>query len=286
MYNIISNVLGYKYTPQPEEDDINVVIARLKDIEDKSALTSKLEETYDKEGYYYTAGIVTFVNDEYILIDNRYMYEITNILIDIPKVGDTVHYLAYKKDKDNDQKICKIIYLQEGSWDNTDAVPQSNIVKVNVLTRSIIGKVFRREGRKVFIDPNDICIDLDKISSEFIPIVGDWLQLKTLVEVNEDKTDLIGEVVEVSRIQPLRSKMDIDVITAYDPVKQYGTIGKSIVFNKAACKSGYIPYVGDKVASDTIESDQGIYSWRSLTVVPLVQARKYSALYNSFIQFI
>ncbi|XP_043665275.1 RNA helicase Mov10l1-like isoform X1 [Vespula pensylvanica] len=271
MYNIINNVLRYKFSPQPEEDDINVVIAKLENAKDESTLTSKYEEPYNKEGCYYKTGNVTFVNDDYILIDNRYMCDATSVLIGKPKVGDMVYYLAYKKNEDNDQKICKIISVIEESWDNTITVSQTNIDKADILIRSIIGKVIRREGRKAFIDPNDICIDLDKINSEFIPVVGDWLKVESLVEVNENKTDLTGEILEISRIQPLRFKLDIDVITDYDPVKQYGTIGKSIVFNKAACESGYIPYVGDKVASDTIESDQGIYSWRSLSVVPLVQ---------------
>ncbi|XP_047346297.1 probable RNA helicase armi isoform X2 [Vespa velutina] len=275
MYNIINNVFGYKYFSQPEEDDINVVIARLESLQKEDALTSKneetCEETYDEEGSYYKTGNVTFVNDEYVLIDNCYMCETTNVLTSKPKVGDMVYYFAYKKNEDNDQKIYKIISIIEESWDDTVIVPQTNIVKVDILTKTIIGKVISRKGRKVFIDPNDICIDLDKINSEFIPIVGDWLQLECLVEFDEKKTDLTGKIIEINRIRPLRSKLDINVITVYDPIKEYGTIGKTTVFNKAVCESGYIPYVGDKVASDTIESDQGIYSWRSLTVVPLLQ---------------
>ncbi|XP_035741515.1 probable RNA helicase armi isoform X2 [Vespa mandarinia] len=275
MYNIINNVFGYKYFSQPEEDDIDVVIARLESLQKEDALTSKNEETCeeicDEEGSYYKTGNVTFVNDEYILIDNCYMCETTNVLTSKPKVGDIVCYFAYKKNENNDQKIYKIISIIEESWDDTVIVPQTNIVKVDILTKTIIGKVISRKGRKVFIDPNDICIDLDKINSEFIPIVGDWLQLECLVEFDDKKTDLTGKIIEINKILPLRSKLDINVITVYDPIKEYGTIGKTTVFNKAVCESGYIPYVGDKVASDTIESDQGIYSWRSLTVVPLLQ---------------
>ncbi|XP_014598583.1 PREDICTED: probable RNA helicase armi [Polistes canadensis] len=275
LYTLINNVWGNKNSSQPE-DDINTIIAQIENITSTNTLLSENKEnydekTYDEKGCYYKTGTVTFVNDDYILIDNHSMCDIINIMTRKPKVGDVVYYLAYKKNEDNEEKICKIISVMEESWDDSVIMPQESIVKTDIFTRNIIGKVSKREGRIVFINPGNIYFDLNKINSEFVPIVGDWLKLEALVEVNDSNIDLTGEILEVNKIQPLRFKLDIDNITDYDPNKQCGTIGKNIFFYKTACESGYIPYVGDKVVSDSIESDQRIYSWRSLSVVPLMQ---------------
>lgn len=271
----INYIKEYIYSSAIVDSDINAVIARIENAKNKSTSKSPCEEVIKQSECYipchYKTGSVTFVNDDYVLIDHSYMCEVSDILTSKPKIGDTVYYLAYKKNENCASKIYKIMSIIEESWDGEVIVPQINPVKAQALTRNIIGKVIKREGRKVFVDSGNISIDLNKINSEFIPAIGDWLKLESVVEVNKNITDLSGEILEVNKIQPLRSKLDIDVITSYDPVKLCGTIGKSIVFNKIACESGYIPCVGDKVASNSIESDQGIYTWRSLTVIPVVQ---------------
>ncbi|XP_015184734.1 PREDICTED: probable RNA helicase armi [Polistes dominula] len=275
MYTLINNVWGNKNSSQPE-DDINTIISQIENITSTNILLSENtekynEETYNGKGCYYTTGTVTCVKEDYILINNHSICDTINIQTKRPKVGDKVYYLAYKKSEDDEEKICKIISVMEESWDDSVITSQERIMKIDIFTRNIIGKVIKRVGRIVFINPGNIYFDLNKINSEFVPIVGDWLQLEALVEVNDNNTDLTGEILEINKIQALRLTVDIDNITNYDPINQCGTIGKNTFFYKAACESGYVPYVGDKVVSDSIESDQGIYSWRSLNVAPLME---------------
>ncbi|KAL0117562.1 hypothetical protein PUN28_010398 [Cardiocondyla obscurior] len=142
-----------------------------------------------------------------------------------------------------------------------------------MISRSVIAKVMKRNGRIAIAEPNNICIDLHKVQSNFVPLIGDWLVLESLVELNKDSADLSGEILEVDKIKPLRSKLDVGVVSKYNSVTGVGVIDKRIIFHKNVCDQGYIPCIDDKVVSDSIESDQGQYNWRSVTVVPLIQSK-------------
>ncbi|KAG7199163.1 hypothetical protein KM043_018049 [Ampulex compressa] len=102
-------------------------------------------------------------------------------------------------------------------------------------------------------------------------MVGDWLLLEAMIKVNENFTELNEEILTVNSIRPLRSKLDIGLISSYDPITKSGTIGENIIFYKQVCDPGYIPSIGDRVLSDNVESDQGPYTWRSVTVTPVMQ---------------
>ncbi|PBC31819.1 RNA helicase armi [Apis cerana cerana] len=187
--------------------------------------------------------------------------------------SDRVYYLPLQDNHGTGYKIKKIISVIDESWDN-----EINVIKPQTLTKCIIGKVTEQ--------PNNIIVDLNKVQSEFIPVIGDWLKLESEVEIDEVSYNLSGEILEIKKIQPLRSKLNIGIVSYFDPIKEIGVIGKDTVFNKRICDTGYIPCVGDKVINDSIESDQGIYTWRSLTVVPVIQTSikktKLPMLYNTF----
>lgn len=274
LFSLTQHILKYMYLDKTKLDDIDKVISHIEHTrKNDAALTNKKIETLNPEGCYYKTGRVTRVNANCILIDNYYVYEKDDEMSSNAMVGDEVYYLAYLRDLNAEPKIRKIIQvMKNNSWDN--AYVSTNKTYTHLIPRSIIAKVTKREGRIVIVEPDNIRINLNKVQSEFIPLVGDWLILESLVEVNKESVDLSGEVLEVDKIKPLRSKLDVGVISKYDPEKQVGIIDKNIIFHKSACEPGYIPQVGDKVMSDSIESDQQLYRWRSITVVSLDKVRE------------
>ncbi|XP_017797933.1 PREDICTED: probable RNA helicase armi [Habropoda laboriosa] len=267
IHNFIKYTIGYKSTTKGETDEINNVIARIENAYDKE---TQEDEYSNKDVCYYKTGNITLIATDYIVIDDFYVCDAVNILIKNLKVGDRVYYLA-SQDNEKEYKIKKIISVIPDSWDNDVTDFEANIVEPQSLTKCVIGKVIERKNRLLVVEPNNISVDLNTVQSEFIPVIGDWLKLESKVEINENSDNLNEEISEVKKIEPLRSKLDIGTISSYDPIKEIGIIGKDTVFNKRICDSGYIPCVGDKVISDSIESDQGIYTWRSLTVAPILQ---------------
>ncbi|KOX70201.1 putative RNA helicase armi [Melipona quadrifasciata] len=233
---LIKYTIGYKSSSKDESDEINSVITR---------------------------------------IENAYEEEIRKSECFNEDTSDKVCYsLSMKRDNHEQKHKIKIISVINESWDDDAENSDVDIVKPQTLTRCIVGKVMERKNRLLIIEPSNVTVDLNKVESEFIPVIGDWLQLETEVEIDEVSYNLNGEILEIKKIQPLRSRLDVGTVTSFDLTKEIGVIGKDTVFNKRICESGYIPCVGDKVISDSIESDQGFYTWRSLTVVPVLQVSK------------
>ena len=268
IYTLIKYTVGYKSSAKSDTDEINNVIARIENAYEEEAQKDKY---FNKDDCYYKTGKITFVATDYVLVDDFYVCDRTNISPNNLAIGDQVHYCVSRENRGEEHKIRKIVSVIDESWDDVAAEPPPNPVEPQTLTKRIIGKVIERTNRLLTIEPDDISVDLNKVQSEFIPVIGDWLKLESEVEINEESYDLSGDILEIKRIQPLRSKLDIGTVSSYDPIKEVGVIGKDIVFARRICDLGYIPCVGDKVISDSIESDQGIYTWRSLTVVPVIQ---------------
>lgn len=275
LYNGIQYVLNYVNSSKTAEEDIDQVIARIESAKETNAdvkETVKEKEVLNEEGCYYKLGSITYVTTDYILIDDCYIYEKIDDSTNNLKVGDKIHYLLYIRDPNVEPKVRKIICVIDDSWDNPNVKLENN-VHTHMIPRSIIAKVTKREGRIAIVEPNNIRIDLSKVRSDFVPLIGDWLTLESLVELNENSDDLSGEILEIDRIKPLRSMLHVGIISKYNPESGVGVIIKQVIFHKRACGMGYIPCVGDNVVSDSIESDQGQYIWRSVVVVPLFEAR-------------
>ena len=259
----------------------------------------------EDEGCFYKTGTVTTVNNEYIVIENKYMCEIKSVIPKDLKKGDKVYYIAYKINKNDELKIKRIEYIIENAWENetcetenlnvglnTDSENKEEIdsktftdqtdEKLNINTdnsdkiveirkinkRTVIGKVIKRQGREIHLE-DGMSVSLDKIICEFVPYNGDWVKLECIVEVDTNSPNLTGEILEVESIAPLRQYNKLDTVTSYDESTESGVISDT-VFTKAVCNPGYIPCAGDKVAVHKIESDQGVvHRWRALLVVPI-----------------
>ncbi|XP_076298208.1 putative RNA helicase armitage isoform X2 [Lasioglossum baleicum] len=272
IYTIVKHVVGHKSSIKSNDvDEMNDVVARIENAYEKDI---KKEEYFNKNGGCYKTGKITFVATDYVMVDNFYVCDRGTIsAINNLEVGDKVYYSTSKEGSENQCKI-KIICVIDESWDDSAAESQTELTETRTLSACKIGKVIECKKRQLIVDPHDIRVNLNDVQSEFIPVIGDWLQIEADVETDSNCFDSNKEILKIKRIQPLRSKFDIGTVSSYDSVKEIGTIDKDIVFNKRICDSGYIPCVGDKVVHDSIESDQGFYTWRSLTVVPIAQVSK------------
>lgn len=271
MYKGFQYALSYVQSDKTEEEDIDEVISRIESAKETD-VTVKRTEGLNEEGCYYRTGRITQITADYILIDNCYTYEKIDDSTNYLRVDNKIQYMLYLRDLKEKPKVRKIIRVINDDWDDPN-VKSEDGVHAHMMPRSIVAKVTKREGRIAIVEPNDIRIDLHKVRSDFIPLIGDWLTLESLVELNGDSADLSGEILEIDRIRPLRSKLNVGVISKYNSESEVGVIDKHVIFHKRACDMGYIPCVGDTVVSDSIESDQGQYNWRSVMVVPLIQAR-------------
>ncbi|XP_018406315.1 PREDICTED: probable RNA helicase armi isoform X1 [Cyphomyrmex costatus] len=275
LHSGIQYAISYVYpkkteAEKSEEEDIDKVICRIELANEANAdKTVKKEEALNEEGCYYKTGSVTYVTTDYILIDDSYTYEKMDDLTSNLKVGDEIYYLLYLRDPNAKPKVQKIISVMN-TWNNENIIVKHNVHNYTT-SRNLVGKVIKREGRIAIVEPNDLYIDLSKVRSDFIPLVGDWLSIDCLVELDNESKDWIGEILEINRIKPLRSQLNCGVISKYNPQNEVGVINKDVIFYKRTCGMGYTPYIGDKVVTESIESDQGQYKWRSLTVIPLIK---------------
>lgn len=95
-------------------------------------------------------------------------------------------------------------------------------------TRVMVCKVDKRERRYLYLTPGDIKVNLDKVSIEYLPQVGDWLEIEVNYEVNEHAIDLSGDVIEVLKLAPVRPHIESGKITSWDPAEYCGTINKKV----------------------------------------------------------
>lgn len=131
-------------------------------------------------------------------------------------------------------------------------------------------------------DNDTIYVDLDKVNSQFVPIVGDIVVLESLVQLDESFVDSTGAIINVISIKPLRSNTKKGVITNVDKTMRYGEIDGMYFFLYDALDENYIhPEIGDTVSIDAIESTQSKYEWRCVKVALLHRNTKINDNNNS-----
>ncbi|XP_025834772.1 probable RNA helicase armi [Agrilus planipennis] len=215
------------------------------------------EETEQEYSTYHKTGVVTSAKKNTFIIDNTYRFECDVINL---KVGMKVSFVAYFAEGKTHVSHVKVL---DDDW-NLEVDEENR----SWCTRSLITKVVKRENRKIHISPGDFIINLNKVHSEFVPIVGDWIDLQVKVEVEWQVADLFGKILEVEAIRPLRPRVLQGVIKKWDQNKGMGVIDNKIFFNSESLVGGYTPLVNDKVITEAIESEQGMYIWRSLKIIP------------------
>lgn len=206
-------------------------------------------------------GTITHETERNFIIDGKYSFDRTGYDFTI---GSEVSfdYLTY----DGKTTVSNIRPYQKG-WDTTE-------VRDSLWSdRVVICKVEDRQNRELSCSPGEIKLSLDNISVEFLPIVGDWLEITVKSAVDENKINLSGKVLEVVTVLPVRPHVKTGKVTSWKIDELWGAINNVIYFNKESLSSGYVPVVGDSVVSQIIESQQQSFSWRAVSVIPEFKSR-------------
>lgn len=239
--------------------------------QDADNQVEEVEEDNQDYTCYYKTGIVTSVNGNEIIIDKLYLYNEPDLNI---AVGTRVSFICYTIQ--NNVQVCNVSIV-DNEWNCAETNGKSNWCH-----RTVIGKVIKRERRNILIDPGNITANLNVISSEFVPVVGDFVELDVKSEIDENVTDLFGKILSIDKINPLRHKVIHGTVKTWDSVSQSGTINFNVFFNRESLCAGYIPNIKDNIITEVIESEQGRCSWRALKVI-LGSNVKSNKLLNSFV---
>ncbi|XP_018571512.1 probable RNA helicase armi [Anoplophora glabripennis] len=221
-----------------------------------------VNETTPKEAdnlpnnYCNKVGTITKREENKYFIDDIYTFSSENINISI---GSKVSYNILMS---NGTENIINVKLFDNDWD----VVETGNTLWN--TRVIICKVEKQINRTLTVSPGDINIDLNDVSTDFLPVVGDWIELDVKCSINERAIDLSGQIIEINKILPVRAHIETGTVTAWDVAEHTGVVKKNVFFNKYSLSCGYMPMVGDKVIIEVIESDQGMCCWRALKVIP------------------
>lgn len=107
-------------------------------------------------------------------------------------LNDKVLYLGYK-DKNDSIVVVRILENQGLAWCENEEVHESSY---RVIEHVIVGEVSGREDRFVVMKGDDLKFSLDEVEATFIPIKGDWLELKCTMQFDEENpTDITAAQV-------------------------------------------------------------------------------------------
>uniref|UniRef100_A0A6P7FIB9 RNA helicase n=1 Tax=Diabrotica virgifera virgifera TaxID=50390 RepID=A0A6P7FIB9_DIAVI len=199
-------------------------------------------------------GVVTEIRKDSFVIDDIYVCSNKNSNLEI---GTKVKFNCFTYD--NITKATNVEIFNEWAAEELDSLWYDRI---------IICQIEQRVGRQLHLTGSEIILDLDKVQLEFLPVVGDWLELDVKCKANEKAFDLAGEVLEINKISPVRLHLLSGKISMWNKTKETGTIDNKIFFNQLSLSLGYLPAIGDIVVAQVIESAQMGHSWRAIKVLP------------------
>lgn len=81
-------------------------------------------------------------------------------------------------------------------WGDEDNLDEEHF---NVIDHILIGQVARRQDRFVYISESDIKFNLDDVEGTFVPIEGDWLEIKCTVQEDCNNSTIISatQVIQI-----------------------------------------------------------------------------------------
>lgn len=283
----VGHMLGLA-TDEPEVDlaqVMDILTEHEGDAEEGLSNSRALLQTYDSVGWVQRSGIVTSVDEKgFAYVDHKHNLVLANCPPELRK-GSHVTYVGYRQSADEDWTITKVLFVENELWHDEDeektvntesATPDVN-KELDTMLKNLVGRVHERKGREVTVEPDMVTFNLDSVSTDFIPIVGDWVEMEAVVHAEVDDLEMakVGTsiVLKVNRVSPLRSKVCVGRVTHWDQKICFGTIRSEIFFGKDTLDFGYIPSVGDQVVVDAIESNQCGFVWRALKVVAIQRSK-------------
>lgn len=265
MFNAVySYFFGANETHLTQEEARSILNSATKDDTSQKQEEDNSDNVESENATFHKIGVITAKNHgNTYTIDNLYKYECCELN---GNVGDRVSYISYVSDRKLHVTRVSVI---ESDWDTV-----SNDTKSTWCNRTLTVKVVQRKRREVIAEPGAIKINLNDVRSEFIPIVGDWLQVEAKCEIDEQITDLTGNILEVTKIKPLRLRDLMGVVRRWDSSTETGLIDRDVFFNFDSLSCGYTPCIGDKVTVEAVESEQNFCNWRAIKIIPYLALQK------------
>ncbi|CAH2050627.1 unnamed protein product, partial [Iphiclides podalirius] len=215
MLSYISSWFNYLFNKESNEDSDddckeNYLAEQLVDLEYIIRHEEKTSESIDASPIpndaicFQRTGVITFKDDNYVLIDGILYFDISACPHHCD-VNDQVLYLGYKDS--NDSIIVVRILENKGLFWGTENDVEEN--KFQVIEHIMLGEVDFRVERNIYIKESDLKFNLDDVEGTFIPVTGDWLELKCKMQLDEkNPSDIsIKQVLTVLSFKPLRSKI-------------------------------------------------------------------------------
>lgn len=117
------------------------------------------------------------------MIDGLIYFDLIGCTLKL-NVNDKIVYLGYK-DANNATIVVRILENEGSYWgdDEVDAEEKN----FDIIEHILIGQVENRQERFVYMTESDLKFNLDDVEGSFIPIKGDWLELKCSVQQDSKK---------------------------------------------------------------------------------------------------
>ncbi|XP_032528460.2 probable RNA helicase armi [Danaus plexippus] len=271
LYNFL-NYLFYKQDEESDEDKEMFLAEELLQLEfEAENEASMIDHSYPVEPpklaagavCFQKTGIITDCGDDYVLIDGMLYFATQNSLS--YNVNDKVLYLGYK-DSNDSINVVRILENQGLFWGDEN---EEDVENFNTIEHILIGQVDYREERMVYIVDSDLKFNLDNVAGTFIPIKGDWLEMKCTVQQNEKRPVDINtkQVLQVKSFNAIRTKTKTAIVTQWSGSE--GVCDRQIYINNSALVNGSQINIGTKVMVEAIESNQGSCTWRALKLMTL-----------------
>lgn len=241
------------------EESYKILQLPTEDKKENKVIVEPLEQEYlfdDDFTVLGKKGEITNVEQETFTIDSLYTFKSDSVYF---RKGSKVSFNLFIEP--NGHKVTNV-HLIENDW------AEEKNSNSKWCLRTLICKVEDRYKRKLFVKPYDIEIDLNEVASDFVPIIGDWLQLDAKCEIDENVVDKGGKIYEVIKISALRPHIKDCTVTYWDVQINEGKLDNTIFFNKESLSGVYVPIRNDKVRAEIIESEHKQSSFRALKVIP------------------
>ncbi|XP_053674627.1 probable RNA helicase armi [Anopheles nili] len=270
----VNKVLEPKTDPDAIQRKIRYLEQQLEESKDDNAHSSSqtVQEIMEPTDCFKKSGTITEMKADFFVIDG--IYFVPKALLKNNPIAKHIEenarleFLAYNKvDPSSGEtitKVIKILRILDGLWnDESDWNKPSNVNPTMYYKnnrRREPGKVIAKENENVTVETDagdPICVNIDKTPVTFVPVLGDYVTLDCIVQMDQDFVDFKGEVLDVVGIEPSRIVTDTGVVTMIEPEggEIRTTANGTFIYQTEVLMNGYRPMNGDRVSFKAIENE-------------------------------
>lgn len=219
-------------------------------------------------------GTLTDLQSTHGIIDGTLYFNMDNVKPAIKhdlEIRCSIQYIGERIDANHPVRIIRVIGA-ERLFDPQEEIDQLRFERneyFGTVDRKKLVIVLQRNGSNVVCD-DDIAFNLNEVSPNFVPIVGDSLLLDTKVEKTDKFCDGgVGEFVEVTAVREALKCDGRGRITHVDKQRRWGAIDDKYFFRFDELDSNSMhPQLNDLVGFEAIETVETMnrYTWRCLKV--------------------